>query len=92
MANGDTREAMIAAVNLGRDTDCIAAVAAGISGALSGAGSLPQEWIEQVEAATQVNPFTNSKRTLKETSDGLYEAFMKRLDGMKAYYELMREW
>ena len=30
------KDAIIAAVNLGRDTDCLAAVAGGISGALNG--------------------------------------------------------
>jgi len=79
MAGGDVKQTMIAAVNLGRDTDCAAAVAAGIAGALSGAESLPKEWIEQVDYATTLNPYTNSKRTLKETADGLFEAYKARL-------------
>ena len=37
MTKGNTWEAMKAGVNMGRDTDCLTAVAAGISGALSGA-------------------------------------------------------
>ena len=89
MTRGDTRQAIISAVNLGRDTDCIAAVAGGVSGALSGADSVPAEWIGQVDAATQVNPFTNAKRTLRENADGLYEAFLKRLRDMRQYCELM---
>ncbi len=72
----NTREAMKARwPNMGRDTDCLAAIAAGISGALTGAGSLPKDLITQVDYATSVNPHTNSKRTLAETSDGLYDAF-----------------
>ena len=84
-ANGDLKKAMITAVNLGRDTDCAAAVACGLTGALGGAASLPKEWIEQVDHATSVHRFTNSKRTLRECSDGLYHAFENRLNKMRAY-------
>jgi ADP-ribosylglycohydrolase len=85
MTKGNTWEAMKAGVNMGRDTDCLTAVAAGISGALSGAESIPPEIIKQADYATSVNPHTNSKRTLRETSDGLYNAFKARLARMKTY-------
>jgi hypothetical protein len=80
---------MKASVNMGRDTDCLTAVAAGISGALSGAGSIPKDIIKQVDYATSVNPHTNSKRTLRETSDGLYDAFKSRLTKMRTYIDEM---
>jgi ADP-ribosylglycohydrolase len=89
MVNADVKQAIIAGVNLGRDTDCITAIAAGISGALTGTSSLPAKWIEQVDSATKKNPFTNTKRTMKENSDGLYNAFKSRLDKMKEYYDKM---
>jgi ADP-ribosylglycohydrolase len=89
MTKGDTWEAMKAGVNMGRDTDCLTAVAAGISGALTGADSIPPEIIRQADYATSVNPHTNSKRTLRETSDGLYNAFQTRLARMKAYIDEM---
>ncbi len=89
MTGGNTWEAMKAGVNMGRDTDCLTAVAAGISGALSGAGSIPKDLIEQTDYATSVNPHTNSQRTLRETSDGLYHAFQARLAKMKAYVKQM---
>ena len=89
MVKGDVREAIVAGVNLGRDTDCITAVAAGIAGALSGASTIPMKWIEQVDASTKVNPFTNTKRTMRENSDGLYDAFKNRLNTMKTYYDTM---
>ncbi len=85
MTKGNTWEAMKAGVNMGRDTDCLTAVAAGICGALSGADSIPPEIIKQADYATSVNPHTNSKRTLRETSDGLYSAFKTRLARMKTY-------
>lgn len=89
MTRANTWEAMKAGVNMGRDTDCLAAIAAGISGALTGAGSLPKDLITQVDYATSVNPHTNSKRTLAETSDGLYDAFKSRLAKMKTFAEEM---
>jgi len=89
MTKGNTWEAMKAGVNMGRDTDCLTAVAGGISGALSGADSIPPEIVKQADYATSVNPHTNSKRTLRETSDGLYNAFKARLDKMKTYIDQM---
>lgn len=89
MAKGDPKAAIIAAVNQGRDTDCLAAVAGGISGALSGAGAIPAEWIEQVDRATAANRYTNSQRTLAQHADGVYDAFRARLARMKAYASKM---
>jgi ADP-ribosylglycohydrolase len=89
MTKGNTWESMKAGVNMGRDTDCLTAVAAGISGALTGAGSLPSDLIKQVDYATSVNPHTNSKRTLAESSDGLYNAFKSRMARMKNFAEEM---
>lgn len=54
----DPRQCIITAVNFGRDTDCLAAVSGGIAGALSGAAGIPDEWIEQLDAATAANPHT----------------------------------
>jgi len=45
--------------------------------------------IRQVDAATALNKFTNSKRTLRETSDGLYEALRARLKRLRAYADRM---
>jgi ADP-ribosylglycohydrolase len=89
MTGANTWEAMKAGVNMGRDTDCLTAVATGISGSLSGAGSIPKNLIKQVDYATSINPHTNSQRTLRETSDGLYNAFKSRLARMKTCIEDM---
>ncbi len=85
MVKGNPKDAILAAVNLGRDTDCLAAVSGGISGALSGGSAIPGEWIKQVDYATTLNRFTNSQRTLRQTSDGLHQAFRTRLARMKSY-------
>ena len=89
MTKGVTKDAMIATVNIGRDTDCETAVAAGISGALTGAGSIPPEWIKQVDYATTKMPVTNSRRTMREHADGLYEAYVARLRKARAFADLM---
>lgn len=89
MVNGNLRDAMVAAVNMGRDVDCITAVASGISGALTGTASLPQEWIDQTDHATSINPYTNTQRTIRENADGLYEAYIARYEKMKKTFEAM---
>jgi len=90
MTKGNTWEAMKAGINMGRDTDCLTAVAGGICGALSGADSIPPDIIKQVDHATSLNPHTNSQRTLRETSDGLYNAFQARLARLKTYINEMQ--
>ena len=80
---------ILAGVNMGRDTDCVAAVAGGIAGALSGSESIPADWISQLDYATSINPHTNSKRTLKENADGVYHAFKKMLKRQQAYIQQM---
>jgi hypothetical protein len=85
MTNGNTWEAMKAAVNFGRDTDCLAAVSAGISGALSGGLSVPQALIDQVDRAAALNHATCVRRAIRETSDGLYNAYRTRLKRIREF-------
>jgi ADP-ribosylglycohydrolase len=86
---GDPKAAILSAVNFGRDTDCLAAVAGGLAGALSGPESLPEEWLAQVNAATQQDPYTNNYRSIEATADGLYAAFRSRQRRLRDYLELM---
>ena len=83
MAGGNLYDALIASVNLGRDTDCVAAIASGLAGALTGASSMPQHMIDQVDAATKENIYTNTQRTIRENADGLYDAYQARLQKMR---------
>lgn len=89
MVNGNMKDAMVAAVNMGRDVDCITAVASGISGALTGTETFPKEWIEQTDYATSINIYTNTQRTIRENADGLYEAYIARYEKMKNTFESM---
>lgn len=89
MTRGNPKDAIIAAVNMGRDTDCLAAIAGGLAGALSGADALPAEWIRQLDHATTLNRFTNTQRTLREHADGLYGAYRARLARLRDFASRM---
>jgi len=91
LANGDPREAILTAVNFGRDTDCLAAVAGGLAGALSGVQALPDDWVAQVNEATRQDPYTNSRRTIEETADALLAAFQARCQRLGQYLQDMDE-
>jgi ADP-ribosylglycohydrolase len=89
LTGANVKDAIITAANIGRDTDCITAIAGGLSGALSGTASIPPEWIKQVDDATQILRFTNNKRTMREHADGLYNAFKNRLNKMRSNADIM---
>ena len=105
LAGGDPKEAIVTAVNFGRDTDCLAAVAGGLAGALSGAlrpsssgrpegtrtgaGAIPPVWTAQVDEATREDPYTNCRRTIDETADGLHAAFVARRKRLADYVDAM---
>ena len=89
--NGDPKECIIGAVNFGRDTDCLAAVSAGIAGALNGTKAIPDDWIKIVDQATKANEYTVSKLTLKETSQGLYDALRSQIEKDKERIKLLEK-
>ncbi len=91
LTGGNPKDAILTAVNFGRDTDCLAAVAGGLAGALSGAETIAEDWIAQVNEATRRDPYTNSQRTIEETADGLYEAFLARQERLREYLDMMEQ-
>jgi ADP-ribosylglycohydrolase len=91
MCKGNLKETMISAANMGRDTDCLTAVSAGIAGALSGSAGFPEEWVRTTDAATAVMKYTNNRRTIKESVDGLYGAYRARLRKMRSFADQMPE-
>jgi ADP-ribosylglycohydrolase len=80
LADGQPREAIIYAVNFGRDTDCKAYTAGCLAGALRGIGAVPSEWVKTVEAAVLTDPYTVSKRTMREEAEGLYRACLNEIE------------
>ncbi len=89
MAGGDAWRAMVAGVNMGRDTDCVTAIAGGIAGALSGAASIPADRLAQVDRATARNEHTCARKSLRETAEGLYDAYAARLERLRTFVETM---
>lgn len=49
------KECILKSVNLGEDTDTVAAVAGGIAGALYGYHSIPENWIENLKKKEKIN-------------------------------------
>ncbi|HSJ54463.1 MAG TPA: ADP-ribosylglycohydrolase family protein [Anaerolineae bacterium] len=88
---GDAKQAMIVGTNFGRDTDCLAATAGGLAGAFSGIGTVPEEWVQQVDEATMANPYTNIQCTIQEHADGLYSALQNRVQKMRVLADLLDE-
>jgi len=79
VAGGRPREAILYAVNLGRDTDCKGYVAGGLAGALRGIEALPPDWVETVEKQVVNDPYTVSRRTARQAAEGLYQACLAEL-------------
>jgi hypothetical protein len=52
-------------VNYGRDSDSIATMAGAITGALGGAGAIPNEWVEQVAEASRLDFATTATRLVE---------------------------
>lgn len=80
MVGHNTRDAILAGVNFGRDCDCISYVSAGLAGALNGIDSVPAEWIEIVETELETDPYTVSRRSLADTAFGLHQALLNEIN------------
>jgi len=91
VTKGNASDAIVGSVNFGRDTDCLAAVAGGLAGALSGVEALRPEWIEQVDEAARQNIYTNSQRPLKETADGLHQALLSRIQKARNWADALEQ-
>jgi len=91
MAEGQPRESILYAVNLGRDTDCKAYIAGGLAGALHGIDALPAEWVQTVDEAARDDPWTVSNRTTGEAAEGLHAAALSTIERMKSVVTMVEE-
>jgi ADP-ribosylglycohydrolase len=85
--NANVEQSVLIAVNRGYDTDCTAASAGALCGALSGTASIPRDWIRTMDEGTANNPYTNAHFTNKATADGLYRALQNKAYKMEADYK-----
>lgn len=90
LSEGDPREAIIQSVNFGRDCDCRAYIAGGIAGILRGVDALPAEWAQTVDDALKVDQYTVSSRSLRESTDGLYQALMNNLKKLREQIDMIK--
>jgi ADP-ribosylglycohydrolase len=80
---GNVKDTILGGVNMGRDTDCVTAIATGFSGALSGTATIPAEWIAKVDKAEKEAEHTVSHLSCKETADGIYEAVLCEMESAR---------
>ncbi len=80
---GNVKQSVIIATNRGYDTDCTAASAGALCGALTGTSTIPAGWMEQLDSGIANNPYTNAHFTNKATADGLYRALQNKVRRME---------
>ncbi len=85
--NGNLEDAAVLATIRGRDTDCSAASAAALAGALTGMSTTPQAWIDIIEEGNINTPYHNNHMTVKATADAIYGALQNKLRRMKKEVE-----
>ena len=88
---GNVKQAVLIATNRGYETDCSAASAGALCGALSGTSTIPEDWIETLDAGVMNNPYTNSHFTNKATADGFYRALQQKTYRMEKEYRDLRK-
>ena len=81
--NANVEQSVLIATNRGYDTDCTAASAAALCGSLTGTSTIPEDWIETLDAGIAKNPYTNAHFTNKATADGLYRALQSKVYRME---------
>jgi ADP-ribosylglycohydrolase len=92
ISQGAPKNAILYAVNLGRDCDCRAYVAGGLAGALNGIEAIPDEWVKIIDDEVVTDPYTVSNRTTAESAKGIYDAAINTMRSMSRaadYIKLM---
>jgi len=91
LADGRPKEAILYAVNLGRDTDCKAYISGGLAGALRGIEEVPGDWVKVIEEEVVNDPYTVSRRTTRESAEGLYNAAMNNIRQMQKVIVMVQD-
>lgn len=72
VARGNYEEAVLGAVNIGRDTDTIAAIAGGICGAMHGVQIIPERWVKRITVSRGICINAVKGVNIIEVADELY--------------------
>lgn len=78
IANGDVRISAIGGTNIGRDSDTIAGRGAMLSGALRGAGNVPEEWIRLFKSQSLDRIKTSADRITSLITDNKLQYMRQR--------------
>ena len=70
-AHGQFEAAVLGGVNIGRDTDTIAAIAGAIAGAHSGFEKIPPQWVQRIQLARGVCILAVQGMNILQTADDL---------------------
>jgi ADP-ribosylglycohydrolase len=89
VANGGYREAVLGAVNYGRDSDSTATMAGAIAGALGGSPAVPAEWASTVASASRTD-LAEPGRVLADVAAEVYAADKARFARRVERYEGLR--
>lgn len=89
LARADAKMGILYGVNFGRDTDCMAAMAGGLCGALSGIGTVPSEWVATLDGATMANPYTNTRCLVQEHAAGVHGAILARARRLRGLADML---
>lgn len=90
ITDGDVRQGLIGATNIGRDTDCIAGMLGSICGAYKGIDGVPAEWVDTVQSAISANEYTMQRLTMRETAERLTDAVRANLSRLERQSSEMR--
>lgn len=82
-ADGDYREAVLGAVNYGRDSDSIAVMAGSITGALGGEDAVPDEWVSGVSESSRID-ITATGPVIAAVARDVWAADAERAAGVAA--------
>lgn len=83
VAAGDYRDAVLGAVNYGRDSDSIATMAGAICGALGGSATVPADWADEVATASKID-LAAPAAVLCDVAAEIWERDAKRTAGITA--------
>jgi ADP-ribosylglycohydrolase len=90
VAKGDFTEAVLGAVNYGRDSDSIAGMAGAIIGAMVGKSRLPERWASEIAARNKVD-FDASARELYQLFQRNYQAAYQQIQRRQAELSSMMQ-